>query len=111
MGRLTYLTLTILSLVPPVVFVIVALFEPVLYGFGLDRRQAAELGDAIRISAALLIVGMMIYFGVHLHRLDDPKMDSAKKSLWTWILILGNIFALPVVWYVFVQQRRRDGAS
>jgi hypothetical protein len=111
MGRLTYLTLTVLSLVPPVVFVVAALFEPALYGFGLDRQQAAELGDAVRISTALLIVGMIIYFGVHLHRLNDPQMDKAKKSLWTWILILGNVFALPVVWYVFVQQRRGDGAS
>ena len=73
MGRLTYLTLTVLSLVPPVVLVIAALFEPALYGFGLDRQQAAELGDAVRISAALLIVGMIIYFAVHLHRLNDPR--------------------------------------
>ena len=111
MSRLTYLTLTVLSLVPPVVLVIAALFEPALYGLALDKKQAAELGDNIRISAAVIIVGMIIYFGVYLHRLHDPTMDGGKRSLWTWVLILGNIFAVPVVWYKFVHQRRSNGAS
>ncbi|SRR5258708_5971179 len=112
MKNLSYVIVTVLSLVPPVVFLLAALFEPALYGFGWDRRQVAEIMDAISISSALLVVAMIVYFGIYLHRLDDPKVDREKKSLWTWILLLGNLFAVPVVWYVFIWRRRRaQGAS
>ncbi len=107
-----YIVVTVLSLVPPVVFLFAALFEPMFYGIAWNSQEVAEVGDAVRISSALLVLAMIVFYGVYLHRLDDPKVDQEKRSLWTWILLLGNVFALPVVWYVFIwRQRRAQGAS
>src|SRR5262245_34317212 len=97
-----YFLLTALSLAPSFMFLFAALFEPSLTQLGLSQREASEIGDVIRIGSVLLVFGMIAYFAIYLHRLDDPKFDKEKKSLWTWILLLGNVIAVPVAWYRFV---------
>jgi hypothetical protein len=110
MSKASWFIVTALSLVPPLVFIVVALFEPWFYGLGWDKREVSDMAETIRVCAALLVIAMMVYFAAYLHAVDDPSIEG-KKSLWTWILILGNILAVPVFWYVFIWRPKRGALS
>lgn len=96
-----------LSLAPLVGLILVAVLEPLLYGTGLDRKTVRESADVISLISGVLMVVMIVFFASYTHRSSDPRLKD-KKSLWIWILILGNIFAIPVFWYLFF--RSRDSA-
>src|SRR5687767_3166539 len=105
MRKTSRFIVTLFSVLPPFLL-LAALFEPWFYGLGWNRAQVADISDMIRIGAGVLVLVMILYFAIYLHRTDDPKVVE-KKSLWTWVLILGNVFAVPVFWYVFIWRPRK----
>jgi hypothetical protein len=48
----------------------------------------------------LFIVGLTIFYVVYLFRTERVPQD--KKALWAVVLLLGNMFAFPVFWYLFI---------
>ncbi len=48
----------------------------------------------------LLVLALIIFYIVHLFTTDRVRQD--KKALWAVVLILGNFFAMPVYFYLYV---------
>jgi hypothetical protein len=48
----------------------------------------------------LFIVGLTVFYVVYLFRTERVPQD--KKALWAVVLLLGNVFAFPVFWYLFI---------
>ena len=48
----------------------------------------------------LLVVALVAIYLVHLFKTDGVPQD--KKALWAVVLLLGNMFAMPVYWYLYV---------
>ncbi len=56
-----------------------------------------------------LVVALTILYIVHLFRTDRVPAD--KKALWAVVLLLGNILAMPVYWYLYVWPKQLEGAA
>ena len=46
------------------------------------------------------LVALLAFYIVHVFRTD--RVPSDKKALWAVVLFLGNLFAMPVYWYLYV---------
>ena len=66
--------------------------------FDLFNLTFAILGATMLLSAALLA-----FYALFVHR--GRRVPAAKRSLWTAILLVGNIIAMPVFWYLYVWPR------
>jgi hypothetical protein len=62
----------------------------------------------------LLVLALLVVYIVHLFRTD--LIGSDKKALWAVVLFLGNVFAMPVYWFLYMwrplrgQQRPLPGS-
>lgn len=59
-------------------------------------------------SMALMLALMALYI-VHVFRTDRVPAD--KKALWAVVLLLGNLFAMPIYWYFYIWPRADEGAA
>jgi len=86
MNKTKYIVVMLLSLVPPLAFILLFVFEPLLYRVGFDRRIVAEMSDAVRIVSAVAVLAMVVYFVVHLRSLSSGRTGSARCCLlrWAW---------------------------
>lgn len=57
----------------------------------------------------LEVIVLMVIYIIHIFRTDQVEND--KKALWAVVIFLGNIFAMPVYWYLYVWKNCRPGAS
>jgi hypothetical protein len=55
-----------------------------------------RLGTAVVIECWLLVASYVIYVFKTRH------VPSDKKALWAAVLFFGNIFAMPVFWFLYV---------
>lgn len=54
------------------------------------------------------IFGLMAFYIVHLFKTE--RVSNDKKTLWAIVLFMGNMFAMPVYWYLYIW-RDAPGAS
>ena len=47
----------------------------------------------------LSIVGLIAFYVTYIFKTDRVEQD--KKALWAVVIFLGNMFAMPVFWYLF----------
>lgn len=99
--------LTIISLAPSIILFTLFLFEPLLYQFGMERALVSELGQLIRLICAAVILAMMFFYGRYVFTSGDSRLGS-NKWLWIAILVLGNVFGVPLFWYHFIRIPRGE---
>ena len=54
-------------------------------------------------------VALLAFYIVHVFRTDRVPAD--KKALWAVVLFLGNMFAMPVYWYLYIWPKSEAGAA
>ena len=64
---------------------------------------------ALQLLVLLLTLALVAFYMVHIFRTDRVEHD--KKALWAVVIFLGNMFAMPVYWYLYVWQEPRRGGS
>jgi hypothetical protein len=52
----------------------------------------------------LEIIVLIVIYIRHLFKTDRVPQD--KKALWAVVLFLGNMFAMPVYWYLYIWQQQ-----
>jgi hypothetical protein len=52
------------------------------------------------LAIILLIFGLLVFYVIHLFR--TTLVPSDKKALWAVVLLLGNLFAMPVYWFLYI---------
>lgn len=58
----------------------------------------------------IFIFALTAFYIVYLFRTD--RVDQDKKALWAVVLFLGNVFAFPVFWYLYIwKEREAPGAD
>jgi len=98
-----------LATIWPLVYVFLFIgfcFFSVLTGFGRTKPP----GEAPPYFFVVLIVlhlftmfwllALAIFYIVYLYKTDRVAQD--KKALWAVVLLLGNFFAMPVFWYLYI---------
>jgi hypothetical protein len=95
-----------LSTVPPVVLVLVSIFEPLLFKHGVDQKELAEGIDTVVVACMVLVLATLVYFISYVRHTDDPRL-AGKKGRWIIILLAANVFALPVFWMLYLMNDAR----
>lgn len=36
------------------------------------------------------------------HAMRNPFIPDEKRQLWVWLIVLGNIYVLPVYWWHYI---------
>ena len=54
----------------------------------------------------LLPAGLVVFYAFHVF--GNDRVIEEKKALWGVVILLGNIFAMPVYWYLYVRPERRE---
>lgn len=93
--------LAFFSLAPTIILLTLFLFEPFLYQVGIERSLLSEFGQLMRLICAVIILAMMVFYGRYVLTSGDSRLDT-KKGLWIAILVLGNVFGVPLFWYLFM---------
>src|SRR4051812_35362604 len=55
----------------------------------------------------VVILGLLAFYIMHVFRTDRVRQD--KKALWAVVLLLGNLFAMPVYWYHYIWPKTDKG--
>ena len=55
---------------------------------------------ALHFLTMLWVIGLMIFYIVNVFRND--RVEQGKKVLWAAVLFFGNIFAMPIYWYLYI---------
>jgi hypothetical protein len=106
MSRTTAVVLGILTLWPVLYLVAFIVFLGIAAGsIGPDGElpDSVILGDTARVLhpiTALLIGGMLIFYIEHAFR--KTHMTRDRKYLWTVLLLVGSVIAMPAYWYLQV---------
>jgi hypothetical protein len=103
-NKLSGSLLMLLSVVPSAALIAILILEPFLYGTGIDRGVLAETGQAIRLVCALIVIAMILYFISHINASKDSRFIK-NKSKWVTALIFGNVFTVPLFWFIFMRNR------
>lgn len=51
----------------------------------------------------LLTIGLLIYYVPH--SLNNKDVPKSQRSLWPFLLIIGNAFMIPVYFYTFIWKK------
>ena len=115
--------LGVLSVLPVLWFAIfmIGMFSMMTFMFSQSARTGSSSEEAQLFSkffavlfighfgAMLLMVGLTIFYIVFLFR--TSRVPSDKKALWAVVLFLGNAFAFPVFWYLYIWRQRQPAAA
>ena len=55
----------------------------------------------------LEIIALLVIYVAYLFKTDRVGQD--KKALWAVVLLLGNIVAMPVFWYLYIWKKPERG--
>ena len=105
MSHAKNMALGFISVAPSVVLILMLFFEPMLYQVGWKYALVSEVGASIRLVCGILVVVVMFCFSIYAYRSSDAKLQG-KRALWITILVVGNVFAVPVFWYLFLGERK-----
>jgi hypothetical protein len=117
LSRTAVLTVGALTVLPLIYLAgfIVLMFGMVFFEAVSSRPQATgfPLGFAllflVHLAFMLLVFALMVFYVVHLFRTTEVGAD--KKALWAVVLFLGNMFAMPVYWYLYLWRPIQKGAE
>ena len=59
--------------------------------------------------AGLITLGLMAFYLIHLYR--TSRLSAGWRALWLVLIVFGNIFTMPLYWYLHVWQRHPNGAA
>lgn len=104
------MNLAFLSLAPPIILIAMFLLEPFLNQAGIERSLVSELGQTIRLVCAAIILVMIFYYGRYIFTSGDSRVDS-NKGLWIAVLVLGNVFGVPLFWYLLIHHPKPKPAK
>jgi len=54
----------------------------------------------LHLGTMLLTFSLLIFYIVYLFR--TARVPQDKKALWAVVLFMGNMFAMPVFWFIYV---------
>ena len=54
----------------------------------------------------LWIFGLLIIYIINVFK--NERVDKDKKALWAVVLFLGNMFAMPVYWYLYIWREPKE---
>lgn len=108
LSRNRVVTLGVLTVLPALCLVVllgafVALFvspERLPEGGPGVLNWAFVVGVILPAGAAVLTVGLLIFYIVHLFGTTLVPQDA--KALWAVVLFLGSVIAMPVYWYLYL---------
>ena len=60
----------------------------------------------LHLGTMMMTFALMIFYIVHLFK--TPRVANDKKALWAVVLFLGNMFAMPVYWYLYMWKPLRE---
>lgn len=55
------------------------------------------------LAMMLLIICLLIFYIIYLFKTE--RVPNDKKTLWAVVLFLGNIFAMPFFWYLYIWRK------
>lgn len=96
-------------------FIYIILFMVFILSTILTRGGAGEgVGPALKLTAfaihlltILWIWALLAFYMVNVFK--NHRVDQDKKVLWAVVLFMGNVFAMPVYWYLYIW--REGGVS
>ncbi len=96
-------------------FIYLAVFFIVFFGFFI---YSVSINDQGRTNSSNLPgPGIIMFFALHIFTIiwvlaltifyifnvfKNDRVDKDKKALWAVVIFLGNIFAMPVYWYLYI---------
>jgi len=107
--RARTLGLGLITLVP-LAYLAVFLYVlfPQLEGFfGKDSARYAELFRMVlwlHLGAILLVLLLLAFYLRQARR--SPHVPNPRRGLWVALLLIGNMFAMPVFWYLYIWRPR-----
>jgi hypothetical protein len=60
----------------------------------------------LHILTVFLVMGLTIFYIVNVFRND--RVDKDKQILWTILLFMGSIIAMPIYWYLYIWSERKE---
>jgi hypothetical protein len=66
----------------------------------------AEPPLSLHLATVSLVLVLIAAYLAMLYR--STLVPSGRRTFWALVLLLGNVFALPVFWYVFLWRRAVD---
>lgn len=91
----------------PLALLIASLFAaPILLASGYDRDAVFAFDDVMRLASLLVLAVTVTVFVVYVQKSSDSRLRD-KRPLWTTILLLGHVIALPVFWFLYMSPWNR----
>jgi hypothetical protein len=54
----------------------------------------------------VIIVALSVFYLYHLFRNDRVAPET--KPVWAVVLLMGNVFSMPVYWYVHIRDKKNN---
>ncbi|MBN2646061.1 MAG: hypothetical protein JXR59_11395 [Desulfuromonadaceae bacterium] len=116
MSKMLKLLLALLTFWPLIYLLsFFALAVAMVYGLGgpladfMHSEGGFQVLFAVHLSTMVEILCLLAFYCVFLYRTD--RVPTQKKTLWTVILFMGNLFAMPVFWYLYLWRPQADSES
>jgi hypothetical protein len=77
-----------------------AAFFSMLFGQTKEPTGVWAIIIPLHLLTMLLIFGLMVFYIVNVFGNDRIKPDM--KALWAIVLFMGNAFAMPIYWYLYI---------
>ena len=74
-----------------------------------ESRAQFDLLFRLHLSTMALMFGLLLIYIVYLFKTEHVPKD--KKALWAVVLFMGNIFAMPVFWFLYVWKPLQRGGD
>ena len=87
---------------------VVTLAPPLLSVFAIASHDD-NVGAVVFLFAGLLTFSLMVFYLIHLY--GTAHLETGDRVLWLWLIVFGNILAMPVYWFFHVRPKPSDGAA
>ena len=92
----------------PVLYIFIFIFTVISMVFTMQEPpdQSSTIPAAflliflLHLLTMFMVVVLLIVYIMNVFKND--RVDKDKKALWAVILFMGNIFAMPVYWYLYI---------
>jgi hypothetical protein len=68
-----------------------------------------EMLFVIHLATMLVMIGLLAFYIVHVFK--NQALQGDRRVLWAIVLFMGNLFAFPVYWYLYVWHEPRQAAA
>ena len=63
----------------------------------------------IQVGSLLWIVGLLAFYLHHVFRVK--QFDAERRTLWAIVLLIGNIFSMPIYWYKYIWHQKHQAKA